>query len=94
MEKPTLKHFTSTGQKATQESFNIAPCVMTFYQFFHIPLQHTIQGAECFTLGSEVCNTARGAAQQMLQEVPAHEPWRPLDRGQKECGSFAAGGLA
>lgn len=81
MEKPTLRHFTSTGQKATQESFNIAPCAMTFYHFLHIHLENTIQGAECFTLDSEVCSPARGAAQQMLREVPAHEPWCPLDGG-------------
>lgn len=61
--------------------------VMTFYQFLHIHLRHTIQGAECFILDSEVCNPARGAAQQMLQEVPAHEPW--LKRAWQFCCSRA-----
>lgn len=64
---------------------------MTFYQFFHIHLQHTLHGGDCFALDSEVCNPARGEAQQMLQEVPAHEPWCPLDGGQKECGCLRAG---
>lgn len=57
--------------------------VMTFYQFLHIHLRHTIQAAECFILDSEMCNPARGAAQQMLQEVPAHEPW--LKRAWQFC---------
>ena len=72
-------------QNFTQENLPycpLCPSVVTFYQFLWIHLQNTIQWAECFTLHSEVCNPPAGAAhQQLLQEVPEHEPWCPPDGG-------------
>lgn len=71
-------------QNFTQENLPYCPprpSVVTFYQFLWIHRWNAIQRAECFALHREVCNLPTGAAQQMLQEAPGHEPWCPLDGG-------------